>query len=60
MVSRRDVLKTSAQSAAGQSPHMMSMKLHVNGGDHALELDTRTSLLDALREHLHLTGSKKG
>ena len=25
-----------------------------------LELDTRTTLLDALREHLHLTGTKKG
>jgi xanthine dehydrogenase YagT iron-sulfur-binding subunit len=34
--------------------------LHVNGRDHALTLDTRTSLLDALREHLQLTGSKKG
>jgi xanthine dehydrogenase YagT iron-sulfur-binding subunit len=32
----------------------------VNGTRHDLELDTRTSLLDALREHLHLTGSKKG
>jgi xanthine dehydrogenase YagT iron-sulfur-binding subunit len=32
----------------------------VNGTPHTLQLDTRTSLLDALREHLHLTGSKKG
>lgn len=32
----------------------------VNGKHHELELDNRTSLLDALREHLHLTGSKKG
>lgn len=32
----------------------------VNGQPHELELDNRTSLLDALREHLHLTGSKKG
>ena len=32
----------------------------VNGQTQALELDTRTTLLDALREHLHLTGSKKG
>lgn len=32
----------------------------VNGQSHQLELDNRTSLLDALREHLHLTGSKKG
>jgi xanthine dehydrogenase YagT iron-sulfur-binding subunit len=34
--------------------------LTVNGQDHALRVDTRTSLLDALREHLGLTGSKKG
>jgi xanthine dehydrogenase YagT iron-sulfur-binding subunit len=34
--------------------------LDVNGKKHALELDTRTTLLDALREHLHLTGTKKG
>ena len=32
----------------------------VNGKQVTLQLDTRTSLLDALREHLHLTGSKKG
>jgi xanthine dehydrogenase YagT iron-sulfur-binding subunit len=34
--------------------------LTVNGREHALTLDNRTSLLDALREHLELTGSKKG
>jgi xanthine dehydrogenase YagT iron-sulfur-binding subunit len=38
----------------------ISVILNVNGADHALDLDPRTSLLDALREHLHLTGSKKG
>ncbi len=32
----------------------------VNGRPHTLRLDTRTTLLDALREHLHLTGTKKG
>jgi xanthine dehydrogenase YagT iron-sulfur-binding subunit len=32
----------------------------VNGKVHTLDLDTRTTLLDALREHLQLTGSKKG
>jgi xanthine dehydrogenase YagT iron-sulfur-binding subunit len=37
-----------------------SFSINVNGVTHALELDTRTTLLDALREHLHLTGSKKG
>jgi xanthine dehydrogenase YagT iron-sulfur-binding subunit len=34
--------------------------LHVNGDEHSLELDTRTSLLDLLREHLGLPGAKKG
>ncbi|MDN3566130.1 aldehyde dehydrogenase iron-sulfur subunit PaoA [Paeniroseomonas aquatica] len=32
----------------------------VNGERRQLDIDTRTTLLDALREHLHLTGSKKG
>jgi len=34
--------------------------LTVNGRVEHLELDTRTTLLDALREHIHLTGTKKG
>jgi aerobic-type carbon monoxide dehydrogenase small subunit (CoxS/CutS family) len=34
--------------------------LLINGEPHSLELDTRTSLLDLLREHLGLTGAKKG
>ncbi len=36
------------------------MRLNVNGADHELDLDPRTSLLDALREHIALTGTKKG
>ncbi|MEX2446216.1 MAG: (2Fe-2S)-binding protein [Dehalococcoidia bacterium] len=36
------------------------MKIAVNGRDYDLEVDPRTTLLDALREHLHLTGTKKG
>ena len=39
---------------------MTKVSFTVNGTVHNLELDTRTSLLDALREHLHLTGTKKG
>ncbi|WP_404977516.1 2Fe-2S iron-sulfur cluster-binding protein [Aquincola sp. J276] len=39
---------------------MSKVSLEVNGQVHSLTLDTRTTLLDALREHLHLTGSKKG
>lgn len=38
----------------------MSLKLNVNGAEKAVSIDARTSLLDTLREHLHLTGSKKG
>lgn len=36
------------------------VKLKINGKDFALELDPRVTLLDLLREHLDLTGSKKG
>jgi len=36
------------------------VSLQVNGKRQELELDTRTTLLDALREHLHFTGTKKG
>ena len=36
------------------------MNLVVNGVGHELDIDPRTTLLDALREHLHLTGAKKG
>jgi xanthine dehydrogenase YagT iron-sulfur-binding subunit len=39
---------------------MAKVSFDVNGEAHQLELDTRTTLLDALREHLHLTGTKKG
>jgi xanthine dehydrogenase YagT iron-sulfur-binding subunit len=49
-----------AQAAAVTTPQTMSVTLKVNGASQALSLDTRTSLLDALREHLLLTGSKKG
>jgi len=38
----------------------VKVSFQVNGATHALELDTRTTLLDALREHLHVTGPKKG
>ncbi|MGI4802778.1 MAG: aldehyde dehydrogenase iron-sulfur subunit PaoA [Janthinobacterium lividum] len=41
-------------------PVMMPVSFVVNGKTVNLSLDTRTSLLDALREHLQLTGSKKG
>src|SRR4051812_37540093 len=36
------------------------VSLRVNGKNYDLQIDPRTTLLDCLREHLHLTGSKKG
>ncbi len=38
----------------------MPVQFTVNGQPQSLSLDTRVTLLDALREHLHLTGTKKG
>jgi xanthine dehydrogenase YagT iron-sulfur-binding subunit len=43
-----------------QSAVTMACELKVNGRARQLEIDPRTTLLDALREHLKLTGSKKG
>ncbi len=74
-ISRRGVLAGGAATAvvataptpAGQaatvqtkSPPAMSVTFEVNGQRQSLSLDPRTTLLDALREHLHLTGTKKG
>jgi xanthine dehydrogenase YagT iron-sulfur-binding subunit len=39
---------------------LATVTLRINGEEHTLELDTRTSLLDLLRERLGLTGAKKG
>ena len=49
-----------AAAQAGTPPTPLELVLRVNGTEHRLTLDPRTTLLDALREHLHLTGSKKG
>jgi xanthine dehydrogenase YagT iron-sulfur-binding subunit len=74
-ITRRELLKAGAGSAAvlaapsvafaqtdgtGQPPVISKVSFEINGKTETLELDTRTSLLDALREHLHLTGTKKG
>ena len=70
-LSRRDVLKLGAAAMAvplvaharqadTTAVVVSTVLLNVNGKAHALELDTRTTLLDALREHLQLTGTKKG
>ncbi|WP_241217962.1 aldehyde dehydrogenase iron-sulfur subunit PaoA [Sphingomonas sp. 2R-10] len=49
-----------AQPAKSAAPATMPVSLTVNGTRRDLNLDTRTTLLDALREHLQLTGTKKG
>jgi len=49
-----------AAQPAGGAVAPLDIALRVNGVEHRLQLDPRTTLLDALREHLHLTGSKKG
>jgi xanthine dehydrogenase YagT iron-sulfur-binding subunit len=41
-------------------PSPVTVELQINGLRHSLDLDPRTTLLDALREHLALAGSKKG
>jgi xanthine dehydrogenase YagT iron-sulfur-binding subunit len=74
-VTRRTVIETGttalllttlphAAYAIGQTddnePPPVKVELQINGHSHSLTLDPRTTLLDALREHLALTGSKKG
>ncbi len=49
-----------AQPAPVGTPVMTQVSFNVNGQVRTLELDTRTTLLDTLREHLRLTGTKKG
>jgi xanthine dehydrogenase YagT iron-sulfur-binding subunit len=45
---------------SGPPPPPATVELQINGHARSLTLDPRTTLLDALREHLALTGSKKG
>ena len=54
------VLAIADSPAATKAHRMMPVQFDVNGERRALDLDPRTTLLDALREHLHLTGTKKG
>jgi xanthine dehydrogenase YagT iron-sulfur-binding subunit len=54
----------SSESARGNevrdSGEAVNVSLRINGKEQRVSIDLRTTLLDALREHLHLTGSKKG
>ncbi|RRZ92339.1 aldehyde dehydrogenase iron-sulfur subunit PaoA [Erwinia sp. 198] len=49
-----------SERPTARAPEMLPLSLKVNGESKQLNVDTRTTLLDALREHLHLTGTKKG
>src|SRR4051812_39606830 len=51
---------TAMPTAGKGSTPSVNVNLRVNGTDHEVMLDPRTTLLDALRERLRLTGSKKG
>jgi xanthine dehydrogenase YagT iron-sulfur-binding subunit len=54
------VLAAPAQPPGGWVAPMMPVRLKVNGERRELSVDPRTTLLDLLREHLRLTGTKKG
>ncbi|WP_108263562.1 aldehyde dehydrogenase iron-sulfur subunit PaoA [Mangrovicoccus ximenensis] len=59
-VGAASVRPAAAQAAAAAGAGTATVTLTVNGVRRDLELDNRTTLLDALREHLKLTGTKKG
>jgi len=55
-----EVDRDRAPDAAAYPQHAFAVTLSVNGEDHRVAVDARTTLLDALRDRLHLTGTKKG
>jgi xanthine dehydrogenase YagT iron-sulfur-binding subunit len=60
LVAERTTSIARAEAGPSASSRTVPIVLRVNGGTYRLALDGRTSLLDALREHIGLTGSKKG
>ncbi|MCJ2080017.1 2Fe-2S iron-sulfur cluster-binding protein [Methylobacterium sp. J-090] len=56
----RPAFAAPAPAPGDPAPQTMPVRLTINGQDRDLVLDTRTTLLDALREHLDLNGTKKG
>src|ERR1700726_5152656 len=56
----RGALAAGPLDDTGPPPPPATVELQINGRSHSLTLDPRTTLLDALREHLALNGSKKG
>jgi xanthine dehydrogenase YagT iron-sulfur-binding subunit len=55
-----EAARKNAAATQEADPNAIPVSLEVNGKVHQLRLDPRTTLLDALREHLDLTGPKKG
>ncbi|NYE61080.1 xanthine dehydrogenase YagT iron-sulfur-binding subunit [Duganella sp. 1224] len=53
-------LMAAEEQGSTPPPTRTKFSLTVNGKPQTLDVDTRTTLLDALREHMHLTGTKKG
>src|ERR1700719_5286084 len=53
-------VQAAEKTATVTAENAVDVQLKVNGKDYRLKIDPRTTLLDCLREHLHLTGSKKG
>jgi len=51
---------TPAPATTTPAPVTTKVALRVNGQRYEMDVDTRTTLLDLLREHMHLTGTKKG
>ena len=60
LVARTPRAEAAGPAAAPNARPLADVSLNVNGHEHQLAFDARTSLLDLLREHLGLTGSKKG
>ncbi len=60
LLERSQADAATAPASADDPRKPVAVLLRVNGRDHQLALDVRTTLLDALREHMGLTGSKKG
>src|SRR6266576_2827083 len=60
VVARTLIADAAARQQTSDRVDPVNVTLKVNGGEHRLPLDTRTTLLDALREHAGLTGTKKG
>lgn len=52
--------ETTTAAPSAQPRDRINFTLRINGQDHLLALEPRVTLLDALRDHVHLTGTKKG